>query len=148
MSNKKEKEYMKDAVAAGVIDRPIELGDLRRNPEGIVHVDTKLEPTQLCTVVTGRKFLGYGGPLAINDIEGRGTFKCHADDGLYELSDGGQYVLPHNLAEALGIVIPDPDPVEMAAIREQAGLPPEEVVEAPAAQAKRPELKPKTDDFK
>lgn len=99
-----------------VVEKPIELKDLRRNPEGVVSVDPQVEATQQCTVVSGRKFLGYGGPIAVDDIEGRGTFKCLGDDGLYELSDGGQYVLPHNLAEALGIVIPEPDPAEVAAM--------------------------------
>jgi len=99
-----------------VEDKGIELKDLRRNPEGIVSVEPRVEATQLCTVVSGRKFLGYGGPLAVEDIEGRGTFKCLGDDGLYELSDGGQYVLPHNLAEALGITIPEASPAEVAAM--------------------------------
>jgi len=99
-----------------VEEKGIELKDLRRNPEGIVSVEPRVEATQLCTVVSGRKFLGYGGPIAVEDIEGRGTFKCLGDDGLYELSDGGQYVLPHNLAEALGIVIPEPAAAEVAAM--------------------------------
>jgi hypothetical protein len=101
----------------GIVEKPIELKDLRRNPEGIVSVNDELiEATQQCTVVSSRLFLGYGGPLAIEDFEGRGLFKALADDIIFELSDGHSYVLPHNLAEALGITAPPPSPLEAAAM--------------------------------
>ena len=129
MANKKEKEYVKDAAEVGLLDRPIELGDLRRNPEGIVHVDPLVEINQLCTVVSSRLVLGYGGPIAVENKHG--LQKAFHEDVIYTLSDGNRYVVPSEVHEALGIPLPPPDPAELAAIHEQAGIPPEEAPEAP-----------------
>jgi len=104
MSNKKEKEYVQDAAEVGLLDRPIELGDLRRNPEGIVHVDTRLEAVQQCTVVDARSIGGYGGPLAVENQHG--LSKGFHRDGLYTLSNGQRYIVPFEIHEALGIPFP------------------------------------------
>jgi hypothetical protein len=102
--------------AKPIVEKAIELKDLKANAEGVVSIGKEVLPTQQCTVVNSREFLGYGGPIAIEDIESRGLFKALGGDGIYELSDGGKYVLPSNLAEALGIVIPPPETAELLLI--------------------------------
>jgi len=156
MTNKKEKEYVKDAAAVGVLDGPVgqllkdrsgrELELVGQDPEGHLITNPLVGevPTQLCTVVSSRLVLGYGGPIAVENKHG--LQKAFHEDVIYTLSDGNRYVVPSEIHEALGIPLPLPDPAELAAIREQAGLPPEEV-ESPVATSGRPDLTPRTDDL-
>jgi hypothetical protein len=100
-----------------VEDKGIELKDLRKNAEGIVSVEPReVAPSQHHVVTESRLFMGYGGPLAIEDKQGRGLFKALGGDGIYTLDDGSQYVVAADLAEALGILLPAPAEAEVAAM--------------------------------
>ena len=113
-----EKPHLSTVPGTGgkVIVKPIEVGDLRANPEGVVSAEPRDTISVHHTVVASRLFLGYGGPLAIEDKQGRGLFKALGGDAIYDLDDGTSYVLPADLAEALGIVLPAADPLEKEAL--------------------------------
>jgi hypothetical protein len=100
--------------------REIEL--VGQTPEGQLFTNPTvgaldLTPTQLCTVVESRLFLGYGGPLAIENQHG--LQKALHEDGIYTLSNGQRYVVPHEIHEALGIPLPAPYPPELLLLNDE-----------------------------
>ena len=98
-------------------EKGIEIKDLVKNAEGIVSVQPREEvPEEPLIIVESRLFLGYGGPLAYEDVRGRGLHKALGGDGIYTLSNGGTYVLAAELAQAIGSTLPAPTEAEKAAM--------------------------------
>jgi hypothetical protein len=94
------------------------------NPEGYVSVAPNVDPATATplTVVSAYPHSGLGGSLAVEVYGDRGIQKAHGGDGVFELSNGGKYVLPLELAEAIGAAIPDPPVSFEDQAREFAGL--------------------------
>ena len=90
------------------------------NPEGYVSVAPKVVDAAPLTIVSQRVHDGFGGPLSVEVGGNRGLSKALGGDGIFELSNGGKYVLPLELATAIGAAIPPDPPVALMEAKRRA----------------------------